>query len=535
MAKLMASLSCDHGMFLSSLRQRSAASTPFAGMQVSAWQNRTAMIGVALLLLSLGVRYTILVQSRVMEFDQICTLLTAKAHSWHAYLSAVPADSQPPFSHVAARIGLALPVPASIGIHLVSACMTALAAVCLFRIFQQRGAPLAGLCGAAMFTSSRCVEYMFTIRPYAALMGVSALSLLVYDTYRIRRATNRSATLWPLSLVIVFAATIHALSLVYVLLPIFTGELLYWVQARRIDGRLLSAVGLASTAFIFDFTLARQIQARYMSLVPLSARTPGLPTVSKLLEVLKIPIERRWQGLLLAVVLGISIYLWRTWRARSDESHPAKTEALYPLLAALALYFAGALAFCLGALNHYFFPRYASPVFLCGALLLGGALSTAAWRRFPGFPIAVSAVLFLLPMGALRDAAHHSPGAENAELFRHGSIVASPLAFPTIWWYATPEERAHMQIVTDPDRYRTVPDGIPEVVLRQFAAAGVLPFTLTPFREYRPENDLYLVEPLISGDTWLHAALESRGYRCGPDTSIRSQAYAVVHCGRQSQ
>ena len=522
-----------------SLRHKSTASVAVpvgAGQKASLWQDRVGIIGLAFLLLSLGVRYTVFVQPRAMEFDQICTLLTAEARSWRAYMAAVPADSQPPFSHIAARFGLLLPLPESIGVHLVSALATALAAVCLFRLFQRRGAPLAELCGAALFTSSRGVEYMYTIRPYAALMAVSAVSLLVYDSYRRQRAQGSRATLWPLAWVIAVAAAIHALSLLYVLLPIIAGELLYWSRTRIVDKRLLTAVGLASTAFLSDFILARQIQTHYMRLVPLSARTPGLPTAAKLVEVMTIPVERRWQMLLLTVVLGGSLVLWHRHQSTSKRNPLEGSDLLYPLLAAAGLYVAAIVAFCMGALNHYFFTRYASPAYLCGALLLSIALSTTPWKNYPAVPLAISAVLLSLPLlslrAFLRDQAGRSPRENNAAVFQYGDIVASPLAYPTIWWYATPQERNHMRIVTDPDRYRTIPDGIPEAVLQRFAAAGVLPFPLTPYQELHPGREMYLVSPKLSGDTWLPAALQEQGFTCMPDRTLHSTTYVLHRCLR---
>ena len=456
------------------LRSGTARSQSFGA---SGWQGRAAAAVLTLALLSLLVRFVVLVQPRAMEFDQICTLLTASAHSWREYVAAVPADSQPPFSHVAARIGLLLPLPQSIGLHFVSALMTVLAAGCLFRLFQRRGAALAGACSAALFTSSRCVEYMFTLRPYAALMGVTALAVLVYDTYRTRRAACQKATLWPLALVIVLAASIHALSLVYVLLPILAGELLYLRETRRIDVRLLVAVGLASTAFVFDFALARLIQTHYMRLVPMSARTPGLPTLAKLYEVLTIPVERRWQLLLLAGVTGASLALWWRRRAGARERVHGAADPVFPLIAAGSIYVAGCFAFLMGAANHYFFTRYASPVFLCGPLLLGYLCALPVWRRFSLVLLGLAAILLLLPAPAfwsfVKEEPHRSPRESDAALFAFGDVIASPLAFPTLWWYATPAERQRLHLVTDPDRYRTIPDGIPEVVLQRFAAAGV--------------------------------------------------------------
>ncbi|WP_419806547.1 hypothetical protein [Terriglobus sp.] len=498
------------------------------------WQNRAGVIGLGLLLLSLGLRYTILVQPRAMEFDQISTLIAATARTWHAYLAAVPIDSQPPFSHLAARIGLSLPLPEAIGVHMVSALVTALAAVCIFRLFQRRAAPLAGLCGAALFTASRCVEFMFTVRPYAALMAITALGVLVYDTYRIRRAAGRPAPLWPLALVLLLSATIHALSLVYVCMPIVTGELLHWHQTRRVDTRLLVAVGLASPAFLFDFALARYIATHYMSQVPLSARTPALPAVAKLYEVMAYPVERRWQTVLFALVLAGTVFLWRNSHVTGDSS--STPDLLFPFLAAAAVYFAAILAFCIGVANHYFFTRYASPVFVAGALLFGALLSTSPWQRFPAVPLAIAAVLLVLPLPALvtfvRNGPHTSPQAEYAAIFQHGDVVASPIVYPTLWWYATPQERTHLRMVTDPDHYRTVPDGISEAVLRWFARAGVLPFPLTSYRDLHPGDEVYLVRPDLSGDTWLPGTLESHGFTCALDTSFRSQSYALDHCVR---
>ncbi len=522
------------GHFFASTTDVARSKAPSSGAPV--WQRRGAWVGLAVLLVFLGARFTILVQPRAMEFDQISTVLTAEAPSWHAYLAAVPADSQPPFSHVAARLGLLLPLPQAVGVHAVSALAMMMAVLCLFLLFERRGAPLAGLCSAALLTASRGVEFMFTIRPYAALMAVSAASLLFYDTYRNRRAAGIRTSLWPLALTIVFAATIHALSLLYTLVPIVAGELLYWYRTRRADKRLLLAVALSATAFGFDFILAHQIQARYMSLVPMSARTPGLPTLAKLLEVLAIPVERRWQAILLAVVAGLSLLMKRRSAGQQWAENEAGRDLEFPLLAALALYAAAVLAFAAGAANHYFFPRYASPTYLCAPLLLGVGLAAAAWRRLPAVQFGIAVLLIVLPLSALRrflkEDPRVSPTEANAAIFTHDEVIASPLAFPTLWWYARPEERKRLRMITDADGYRTIPDGIPEVVLQRFVVAGVLPFALTEYRDYKPGHDVYLVAPVMSGDTWVPAALQARGYTCSRDASVLSQTYAMTHCVR---
>ncbi len=511
-----------------------------------AWQTRLAHLGFALLLLSLTLRFLLIVRHRTIDFDQFCTLVTARAHTWHTWVVAVVNDSQP-LSDVLVRISLALPFPQAISLHLFSFLAIALAALCLFRLFSRRGAHLAGLCAAAYFTSSRCVEFMLTLRPYALLMAVSALSVLVYDTYSTRRSasspgpdhrrtTSRPATLWPLALVIVLGATVHALGMVYVLAPIAAGELLHWRTARRSgtyrpDTRLLRAVALASTAFVFDFALAHQVQQRLTARIPLAAKRPNLPTLAKLHELLTWPFERQWQVALFVLVLAATLVLWRrssnsAINAGSGlvetqspaEKHPTSSPTsragnvpsfAYPLAAAAALWAAALLAFTMGLANHYFFTRYAAPVFIAAALLLGSALSLTPWRKLPAVPLLLAAALLLLPLPKLRSTLRAESGSPQQQLadfpalFHNGEIFASPLAMPVLWWYSTPEQRPHLHLLTDPALSLTTADALPENLLRNFAADAILPFALTPYSTFHPGPVVTLVQPLAAGDAWL--------------------------------
>ena len=246
------------------------------------------------------------------------------------------------------------------------------------------------------------------------------------------------------------------------------------------------------------------------------------------------PAERRWQVSLLASLLLFVLLGRRRSNTGSPRGRVRGADLGYPLAAAMSLYLAGMVGFAMGVANHYFFTRYASPVFLSGALLLGVLLSTATAQRYALVPVAIAAGLLMLPglklRAFLRGESGYSPREESAAVLRLGDVIASPLAYLPLWWYATPEERTRMRALTDPVLYRTIPDGLPEAVLRSFDQAGVLPFHLTPLDQFYPTAKVTLVRPIDSGDSWVPSVLERQGFRCARDRGFPSEAYEVIEC-----
>jgi hypothetical protein len=430
---------------------------------------------------------------------------------------------------------LALRLPSLIGFLLFQ--------VCIYLFCSRMAGKRAGVIGMLFPLFTCTVFHSVNGRPYALLMGLFMLSLVMWQkAIRAGEAgTPRTLVLVGLWLALALAISTQFFG-VLLLVPVWIGELARTISRRRIDKAVLGTLvlGAGSVVLILPFLGATRIYRVHYIPGDMSLRYVA-EIYRNILQDGPFQLAHRWQMTLIAafvlvLVAGAAVRL-RKHLDTSYEWAAVAAMALIPVFGhELEVY-----------VTHTLMPRYVLP----GV----GGFAVAAGLVFAG-PVRRSAVFYgslvvLLALGmglSLRDiqlehvrsdgilASCRETPAVKSEL---DSRPADKLYFQTLAQYFTasyyepdPQRRARMVLLTDQEELQW--QGVDNFYI---LTQNLRRFSSLPIVSY--DQFLMLKNPLIvyyvnqsDGDNWLDRDLKARGHDVQPIGPWLTGTLAETHAGR---
>ena len=456
--------------------------------------------------------------------DEIYTVLLARLPSagaiWAAHRDG--ADLQPPLNTLltalAERTWGAGPVssrfPPLVGFVLMTCVITAM--------LRRRAGMTLAFAGALIPAQTAAYRYAYEARGYGVMVGLFALALFAWA----EAARGHRRWLWiPVCAAALGLAVWAHYYAAFGFVVIGAGELVRTIRARRIDGSMiggLAAGGLLTLPLIPLITSAAEQAPRFWA-------RAGDEQITGAYWFLFQPVTALLWGRLGALVLlalaWTALTRHRRRRAgRVPEPPPAGEDPLpvHEMVALLVTVASPMVMLMVARATHApFVPRYG----LIAVVGVALALPLLVRRLAPRGSLAEVILLLLLsaPLAqgiAARDRPRTSPDpfAERPLLVealrRSRPVVASgSLTYLQLWYYAPPEDRAHLVYLADPDAALRFTGA--DTIDRGYLALAR--WTTLPVERYsefvaaHPEFTVY-----TAGSGWLLIALEEQGTSIAP-------------------
>jgi hypothetical protein len=197
-----------------------------------------------------------LASRKLMWNDELYTYYIAHLPTmtdvWAALMSR--GEQTPPLFYVITRLSLRVFGENNLALRLPEILAFWAMIVCLFVVVARRASPLPALCAMVLPLVSVAYHFAFDARPYALVLGFSAIALLSWQTV----ASGRFRVLGLVALTVSLAATFstHYYGIL-VMLPLTLGELVRTLNLRRVDVAVWTALTLAVTPLVWQFPLIR--------------------------------------------------------------------------------------------------------------------------------------------------------------------------------------------------------------------------------------------------------------------------------------
>ncbi len=308
--------------------------------------------------------------ARLLWHDELFTLyisgLPDIASIWTALASGV--DLNPPLGYLATRAALVFG-DGLVGVRLPSLLGFGVAAVGIFAIAARPYGAAAGWMAAILFISTQAASYAYEARPYAMVLGLSALAVAAWQ-----RAPARGG--WSVVLGGALAALVstHYFA-VLIFLPLAFGEAVRAIERRRPDARvwLAFAAGAAPLAAWLPLVrAAREFSTQFWARPDLDAMLSGCVWLAGNVA---LPL------LVFMGAAGLTFAISREMpapAARPTPVGPSRAE----FAAILALSALPAFALALGVVvTGSFTPRYTLPALIGWCVLLAWLTSEGARSR----------------------------------------------------------------------------------------------------------------------------------------------------------
>jgi 4-amino-4-deoxy-L-arabinose transferase-like glycosyltransferase len=193
---------------------------------------------------------------KLMWNDELYTYYIAKLPTLRDVWSALQAGGEqtPPLFYVLTRVPLQLFGFSNISIRLPEMLGFSMLLVCLFVFVRQTASPLSALCAALFPLVTGAFPYAYEARPYALVLGFSALALVCWQ----RAALGRHRVMWLacLSISLALTATSHYYG-AFTVVPLALGELVRSVERRRIDAGVWIALAVSVVPLAWHLPLIR--------------------------------------------------------------------------------------------------------------------------------------------------------------------------------------------------------------------------------------------------------------------------------------
>jgi len=485
---------------------------PAAGVAARAglvWQRITLALDRHrfLLLLVLGLAFfaATIPRARATPFwhDEIYTLLLSRVPSvgdiWSAARSG--ADLTPPLNLYLTRAAESLAGAGHVSSRLPALFGFSLMTLAVFQIVRGRSNVLVACSAALLPWYTQGYRYSYEARGYGMMLGLCALLFWSWS----EAAAGRRRRVWLPIFAVTCAATLwnHYFGAV-TFVPIACGELYRWTKRRSPDWPLWLA-GAAGLALCAPLVTLLQNASAGGTTYWRTAVWADIPQTYQLL------FHNIWEinpwalALLgLAVVLGLVL-----GSAQLQSSFVPG----YEVAAAIVAICMPVLAVGLGHLSGGFAPRYA----LSGVVGVAIVVPLFVWwisrrsRALEGLLLGVLAVNIAIPaLGpapAFRDPVAVRPKFVEQLNRSPDIVVAGPLQFLQLWYYAPASLRPRLSYVADPAKamrylkWDTADRGF--IKLAQWAPIGV--------RTYEQLLNQQSFELYDDGSGWLPAQLQEAG------------------------
>ncbi len=446
--------------------------------------------------------------------DELFTLYLAKNQPLSNLLHPSPYDTHPPPLYFLTRFAqdvfgdsdFAARLPAVFGFWMLC--------VGLFLFIRRKNGALFGILGFLLpIGSNAAFYYAFEARPYALLLGFSALAALYWQS--VTSNSGRSLALTGLGLSLACAACTHYYAAVMLFFPIGVAEIARSLNRKRIDlgvwvaiicGLLPLAI-LMPPAWVSSHGITQRIRA--------SSTFWARPTLSFLFNCYWVYFARVGTYLAGSLVVGVIIARLSGWFG-SEKSAPEQPR-WRPEELALAVGFLTVpivMWMVCKFVTGYFLPRYGVTAIIGGTLILAH-VATLIPRRVA---VAVLLVFFLFqtaismaramrvePPSDMLDASV-LPSLDSAPV-----VIANPLVFLPATRYSSANTISRIVFVSDPQYAFQKADWIPEYSIT--GLRPLIPGRIEDFASFLSEHKhFWLYSTGATRLEWLPARLAVAGY-----------------------
>jgi len=406
-------------------------------------------------------------------FDELFTFHISRLPQLDQLFQALPADGNPPLSHLLVRLCMQLFGETEFVARLPSIVAFVWAMLAAYLFVRRRCLPIAAVLAVFAFASSKIGAYGTAARPYALMLGFTALALV---SWQAATEPGRRRLLPLIGIVLGIAGAIgcHHYGVFHVAAPLAVGEVVRLKQRRRLDLPLYAAglAGLATIALTLPFALATD---RVMLIYTRASSVFGhKPTLSSFLTYGDM-VSPWLVGVLLAL-------LWLTRPAfEPAETEPQNRLPAHEIAAAAGLALLTPIMIALTwATTGYYGQRYAISTMLGVAILLGFAVQRFSVTAKQGMVVAAlsMAVLtagYVVPRATAIawhkvDPSSAPSEPSSASIFDKAPagepiVVANPVEFMADWWYAPPDLRQRLHYLADMPYATTQPFFLADVSL----------------------------------------------------------------------
>jgi mannosyltransferase len=484
---------------------------------------RLAVLWFALLSVAYWAITLRMAQRKLFWNDELYTYYIAHLPTMSDVWAALMArgEQMPPLSYVPTRVmidwfgssHIAMRVPEMAAFWVMSAC--------LFIVLARRSTGFPALCAAAFPLVTMAYFYAFEARPYALVLGASALALLCWQSAAMERRRSLAVVGYGASLALAVCSHYYG---AFVLGPFVLGEAVRLFERRRPDWPVWTATALSVVPLAFHLPLIRA-GADYSGAFWSPPQWLNLPAFYEyLLAPAIVPVTAVLLLALTAAALG---------HAREGPSRePRFPLERYEVAAALGFLLIPLVAILIAKLaTGAFVNRYALPAVIGLAVLAGAGVGTA-FRNQPVMRLAAAACLagwFVLAQARewLEPTGHSVPFSQAsvdrpAEWIaaagqpRLPIVIADPHTFTVLWYYSAPEVRERLVYAADPQLamrhlgHNSVERGMVDLVKPWFG------MNVVAFERFSQEHDRFF----LYGDfvrlaflNWIPSELRARGMR----------------------
>lgn len=181
--------------------------------------------------------------------DELFTFYTSRLASisdiWSALLTG--ADQIPPFFHLLTRTSFSLFGINHLSVRLPEILGFWIMSLCLFHFVSKRSSALYGFAAMLFPLATAAYDYAYEARPYGLLLGLSALSLVCWQSAAEGRRRKLSLIVLTVSLAAALSSHYYA---VLIFFPLAVGEVVRSLARRRVDLAVWMAFGLATSSLL---------------------------------------------------------------------------------------------------------------------------------------------------------------------------------------------------------------------------------------------------------------------------------------------
>jgi hypothetical protein len=460
---------------------------------------------------------------RTFWFDELFTFFISRQPRLSDVLHALPADGNPPLSYLLVRLSMRLFGETEVAARLPSIVAFTWTAIAAYLFVRRHCAPIAAALSVFALVTGQMSFYGTEARPYALVVGFTALALLSWQSAT-GPGGRRLLALAGVSLGIAGAIASHHYGVFQVAAPLVAGELVRLKQRRRIDLPLCAAgfLGLSTLLWTVPFALrTNQIMLVYTRA---ASTYVDKPTVANLLsyDVTTSP----WLiGVLIAALwFTRPVFAPADAQTRAPGAIPAHEMAAAAALALLMPIMIGVA----WATTGVFLPRYAIGTTLGVATLTGFAvqrLAVSARQTAVVATLCMAAVTagyvvsrvttfgLQIVLPALMRPQHVNAVSVLAKAPPDLPIVVGPpVEFMPTKWYAPADLRRRLHYLQDPAYAVTQPSFLGDISLS--VNRDVLPFEADDYATFLRANRRFLLYCMgRTEDNWVKTRLLAEGWK----------------------
>jgi hypothetical protein len=407
------------------------------------------------------------------------------------FVAAGP-DGQPPLLYLVTR-GVLHFLPYSEFVLRLPALLCMLLALVAFYLFVRRFCPaVVALLGVSAFITPEIISYGEEARPYAFMVGFTALLLLCWQ----RAADEDRPPLWLAGVALSTGCLILSQPYgCFYVGPVLVAEVFRSRVRRRLDWGMITALAIGLTAIGITLWSAHATRLALFTGLPKSgipfARPKRFDVANGLFHELG-----KYGFLLLCIGLAaLPLGLQRPSNSSdSDENSVLYRSSVTAIIATVLMCPLIWIFACVT--THYFWERYvlASTIGVIGGI-------TLLLARIPQRQIVAAGLLIAIPIPLLYHAVHKNAQRlpeMDAMLLKIPAgtqriVYGDALDYPVVWHYAPPELRARLVALRDRQRLMSYSiDWMPDITLDAHAERGTYPMPLEPFDSFVANTPQFL-------------------------------------------